>query len=130
MGPIALTIAIMACSTLEDRQKEIVSSYLRENTGLTSEVRAAIERGKVIPGMTLDEVVIAGGVKAEDYRNYSIWVVKNGKLQFPPYVGGRIGAVVIENRSQFNTRSPEPFVVWLKEPKFDTVLRVERGVLE
>jgi hypothetical protein len=123
-------ITLAGCSSIESRQKDIVASYMNVNSNLSPEVRAAIEEGKIIPGMTLEQVYIAGGVKSDEYRNYSIWVVNNGKLFLPPTAGGRIGALIITNKSQYITNQPESFVVWLKEPKLDTVERIDRNVPE
>ncbi len=88
-----------------------------------------MKSGKVIRGMTAEEVFIASGAKARRYENYSsIWVVReDGTLHLPPFFlrPGTPTALIFKNTTQYDTAVPQLFVVYMDAD--DKVLRVERG---
>lgn len=123
-----IAVVVFGCTSVADRQQRLVSEYIRATPVTDSKIREAIESGKVIPGMTLEQVLIASGEKARGFRSYSIWVVReNGTLALPPTViaPGTWTALIFRNNTQFNTVTAEQFTVYLDGE--NRVLRVEQG---
>lgn len=126
--PLLIALYLMGCASIAERQSYLVTQYVLENTGIDQAIRVGIESGKVVPGMTPEQVYIASGEKAKGFQTYSIWVANaDGTLSLPPTVigPGIPIAMLMRNNTQFTTSTALPFVVYFSGDK--RVLRVERG---
>jgi hypothetical protein len=128
-GIICFIAAVLTgCAGFAEHQTNLVSEYLTANVTIDSAIRDAIMNGKVIKGMTPEQVFIASGEKARGFKNYSVWVVNDdGTLQLPPLVihPGTPTALIFKNTTQYDTAEPQYFVVYMDSNQ--KVLKIERG---
>jgi hypothetical protein len=123
-----IAICLVSCASIAERQNNIISEYLAANSSVDPVIREAIINGKIINGMTAQQVFIASGEKARGYKSYSIWVAgADGTLQLPPYVipPGTPTALIFKNTTQYNTAEPQYFVVYMDSNQ--KVLKIELG---
>jgi hypothetical protein len=129
---VILTAVSCGCATLEERQTKLVSAYLKAHPDIRSDVKTALFCGKVIPGMSREEVYLASGIKAQQFRNYSIWVVgKNGELLLPSttIAPGSPVAIKTKNGTQFESGSEQEFVVYFDDSN-NQVTEVKESIVE
>ena len=84
----------------------------------------SLNKGIIIPGMSYEQVLVAGGIIASNHRNHSIWVVDSeGYLRYPPTVIPEdvLTASIVENRTQYNSVYPINFVVYFERGKVTKV---------
>jgi hypothetical protein len=123
-----IAIFFVGCVSIAERQNNIISEYLAANPDVDPVIREAIMKGKIINGMTAEQVFIASGEKARGYKSYSIWVVgADGTLKLPPYVipPGTSTALIFKNATQYATAEAQYFVVYMDSNQ--KVLRIEHG---
>ncbi len=93
---VLITAALLAagCQTskpLHIAPKETRSAYVRENPDLESHVRRAIKSGRVIPGMTKDDVEASWG--EPHLRGVSRWEYRGWRNMYVLFNGNRVTSV-------------------------------------
>ena len=112
---LILSAVLLGCTTVPERQSKFVSAYLEAHPDSQSDIKEALLNGKVIIGMTEEEAFLASGIKVNNFRNYSIWIVgKNDELMLPPIVipPDRQEAITTKNRTQFESNDVQGFAVY------------------
>jgi len=131
----ALTAALLfvaaSCADLAaERRQRLLDEYLALHVDRPAAIRAALESGRVVVGMTHEEAFLASGVRASGSTEYSIWRLDGeGRLRLPSTAGVPRGRLVEVMRSatQFEGDDPVCFAVFYDAD--DLVTRVSREVV-
>lgn len=96
--------------------KTLTENYIR-TAERPPEIAAALHRGKVILGMTTDDVLLAAGIKAGNYRNYGFYLVRDGKLYIPPTIALQFDewAIITKNKTQYDSPNEIEFTIYFRE---------------
>ena len=121
---------VVACSGQASPRLAEADKYLSSHNNVSYEVRAALEKGQVIKGMSLQEASIAGGpyISAID-RDRAVWPNENADpwqileaQQLHPD-NSKIN-LLSQNVTQFNTQQRVQFTAVFARGR---VVRIERG---
>lgn len=130
LAAVLLFVGASCADLAAERQRRLLDEYLALHVERPAAIRAALDSGRVVVGMTHEEAFLASGVRASGYTEYSIWRLDDdGGLRLPSTAGVPRGRLVEVMRSatQFDGDGPVCFAVFYDAD--DVVTRVSREVL-
>jgi len=72
MLSVYITLFFFACASHQTRQEKVVNDYIKNHPELNSQILDSLNKGFIVPGMSYEQVLVAGGIISSGHRNHSM----------------------------------------------------------